>query len=374
MHGLVASGFEAVADAFRMNLDEREDTGAAVCVYHDGQKVVDLVGGTYEDDTVQLVRSGTKGVVAIAAHLLWQRGDLDLDAPVVDFWPEFAAEGKAGIPVRWLLSHRSGVVAIDRPLDLAAVVAWDPVVEAIAGQAPSWEPGTRHGYHTLTFGWLVGEVIRRVTGRSVGAFVAEALAGPLGLDLWVGLPESELSRVKPLLAAPPPVPDAPVDPLVAQLADRTSLAARSVFNPLVFADEQTPAYLGAEVPAANGVSNARSLARLYAATIGPVDGVRLLDPTTVEAASAVQAEGVDAVVGYETRYATGFQRPFPLRPFAGLESVCFGHYGMGGPLAFADPDTGVGFGYTTVQVQNHATADPRSRSLAEATVACAAAI
>jgi CubicO group peptidase (beta-lactamase class C family) len=370
MDGQVDSGFEPVAEAFRANIDERGDTGAAVCVYHRGRKVVDLIGGDYRDDTVQLVRSGTKGVVAIAAHLLWQRGELDFDAPVVDVWPEFGAEGKKAIPIRWLFSHQSGVVAIDRPLSLADVVAWEPVVDALAVQAPAWEPGTRHGYHTLTYGWLAGEVIRRVCGTSVGEFIRDELADPLGLDLWVGLPAEELPRVKSLRAAPPPPKDAPPDPLMAQLADRTSLAARSLFNPLVFADEQTPAYLGAEVPGANGVSNARSLARLYAATIGPVDGVRLLDEGTIAAATAVQAEGMDAVVGYETRYATGFQRPFPLRPMAGLGTACFGHYGMGGPLGFADPETGIGFGYTSIQVQNHPGPDPRTRILAEVARAC----
>lgn len=371
MDGLVAAGFEPVAEAFRTNIEERGDTGAAVCVYVDGRKVVDLTGGDYATDTLQIVRSCTKGVVAVAAHLLWQRGELDLDAPVVDLWPEFAAAGKQDIPIRWLLSHRSGVVAIDKPLTVDDVVAWDPVIEALAAQAPAWEPGTRHGYHTLTYGWLVGEAIRRATGRSVGDYVTAELSEPLGLDLWIGLPESEFPRVKPLLPAPPADPDEPPDALVAQLSNPASLAFKSLFNPALFAIENLPIYAGAQVPAANGVTDARSLARLYAATIGPVDGVQLLEPKTVEAASLVQAEGLDAVVGYETRYATGFQRPFTLRPMAGVGTACFGHYGMGGPLAFADPDTGLAFGYTSTQSQNHAGPDPRSRTLAEAARACA---
>jgi len=371
VHGLVMSGWEPVADEFTANIAERGDTGAAVCVYHDGRPVVDLVGGDYGADAVQVVRSVTKGVVAVLAHLCAERGVLDFDAPVVDVWPEFKAAGKDHIPIRWLFSHQAGLAVIDRPLNLDDVVAWDPVVDALAVQAPVWEPGTKHGYHALTYGWLTGEVLRRVTGRTVGELVRDELSQPLGLDLWVGLPESEMTRVVPLLAPPPPAPDAPPDPLTLIMADPTSISARAFLNPLLFTDEHAPRYLGAEVPAANGVTNARSLARLYAATIGEVDGVRLLAPATVEAASITLAEGEDVITRYITRYATGFMRPFPLRPFGGLSTACVGHYGMGGPLGFADPELGVGFGYTSRQSQSHAGPDPRSRSLAEATLACA---
>jgi CubicO group peptidase (beta-lactamase class C family) len=368
---LVAAGFEKVADVFRANIAERGDTGAAVCVYHDGQCVVDLTGGDYRPTTLQVVRSATKGVVAIVAHLLAQRGQLDFDTPVAAVWPEFAAEGKDRIPIRWLFTHQAGLSAIDQPLSIEDAQAWTPVVDALAAQKPAWEPGTGHGYHALTYGWLVGEVLRRVTGQTVGALVARELAAPLGLDLWIGLPAAEVARVATLLPAPPPPPDAKPDPLIAMLADPSSLGARSFLNPNIFTNESDPAYLAAEVPAANGVTNARSLARLYAATVSAVDGVRILDDATVAAAAAEQASGIDVVLGFETRFGTGFQRPFPLRPFAGLGTACFGHYGMGGPLAFADPDHGLGFGYTTRQVQSHAGPDPRSRLLAEAAVTCA---
>lgn len=371
---MIADGFEDVAEVFRANMSERGDTGAAVCVYHDGVKVVDLVGGQYADDTLQVVRSVTKGVMAIVANRLVEQGILDLDAPVADVWPEFAAHGKAAVPVRWLLSHRAGLSAIDRPLTMEDVVAWDPVVDALSDQVPLWEPGTGHGYHALTYGWLVGEVLRRVTGKGPGQLVQEELSEPLGIELWVGLPTELHGRVAELLPAPPRPPDAPPDPLLAILADPNGLAARSFRNPPMFATEHSGDYLRAEVPAANGVTNARSLARLYAATIGTIDGVRLLSPATVTRSAATQAQGPDRVVGYDTRYATGFMRPFPLRPFAGLGTACFGHYGMGGPLGFADPESGVGFGYTSIQIQSHDTADPRSRLLAEAAVACALAV
>src|SRR5882762_8714493 len=176
--GSVETGFEPVQGAFASNFEHHGEVGAACCVYLHGKRVVDLWGGTttpqgnepYTADTLQMVWSTTKGVVAIAAHMLSQEGKLDFDAPVVDYWPEFAAHGKAGIPVRWLFSHRAGLAAIDTPLSLDDVYAWDPVVAALAAQKPNWEPGTAHGYHAATYGWLAGEVVRRVAGMSVGEF------------------------------------------------------------------------------------------------------------------------------------------------------------------------------------------------------------
>src|SRR4051812_12159824 len=203
IHGEVAAGFEPVRQAFAANFSEHGDTGAAVCVYQYGRPVVDLWGGVADPDagrpwardTLQLVYSATKGATATAAHLLAQRGALDLDAPVADYWPEFAANGKAEIPVRWLLSHQAGVVALDHPIALADALAWQPMVTALAAQRPLWTPGTAHGYHGRTFGWLVGEVIRRVSGRTPGQFFAEEIAAPLGLDFYIGLPPSARGRV-----------------------------------------------------------------------------------------------------------------------------------------------------------------------------------
>src|SRR5256885_15811028 len=203
IHGEVAAGFEPVREAFAANFARHGDIGAAVCVYRDGRPVVDLWGGVadpdagrpWERDTLQLVYSATKGATATAAHLLAQRGELDLDAPVAEYWPEFAANGKARIPGRWLLSHRAGVAALDRPVPLADMLAWHPMAAALAAQRPLWTPRTAHGYHGRTFGWLVGEVIRRVSGRTPGRFFAEEIAGPLGLDFYMGLPSGERARV-----------------------------------------------------------------------------------------------------------------------------------------------------------------------------------
>ena len=190
------------------------EVGAAVCVYQDGTKVVDLWGGVadpatgrpFPEDTIVGVASTTKGATAICAHLLAQRGQLDIDAPVATYWPEFAAEGKDTIPVRWLLCHKAGLPTFEQPLTLQDFVAWDPVVASLAAQKPLWEPGTAYGYHAITYGHLVGEVIRRITGKSVGTFLAEEVVEPLGIEFWIGLPADQSldERYCEMIAADPP--------------------------------------------------------------------------------------------------------------------------------------------------------------------------
>jgi len=220
VEGEVAPGFEPVRDAFVRNFTEHGDIGAAVCVYRHGEKVVDLVGGwarpsaavPYGADTLQLVFSTTKAATAVSALVLAQRGLLDLDAPVARYWPEFAAEGKEGVPVRWLLTHEAGLPTIDATIPLEEALHWTPVVEALAAQRPLWEPGTAHGYHALTFGWLVGEVVRRVSGKSLGSFFADEVAGPLGLEFWIGLPEDREDRVARLRQQWPPCPSGYSEP------------------------------------------------------------------------------------------------------------------------------------------------------------------
>src|SRR5262245_3187171 len=316
-----------------------------------------------------MVMSSTKGVVAVAAHMLAQEGKLDFDAPVTRYWPEFGAEGKQDMPVRWLFSHRAGLAAIDRQLTVDDVYRWDPVVEALAAQKPLWEPNTGHGYHVGTYGWLAGEVIRRVSGLSVGQFVAQRISRPLGLELWIGLPEGEEVRVAPILPPPPPPPGTEVDTFTARMLDPTTLLHKAFVNPpLPLPVFNERAFHAAEVPAANGITTARSLARMYAACLGPVDGVRLLQPDMLAAAAHVQSAGQDLVLGYETRYATGFQLSFPFRPMAGEGS--FGHYGMGGSVGFGLPGKALAFGYGMNQMLPSGGVDPRTKSLIEATLAC----
>jgi CubicO group peptidase (beta-lactamase class C family) len=355
IHGTADPGFGGVADAFARNFAELGEVGAAVCVYQHGTKVVDLWGGVadpitgrpFTEEAIVMVASTTKGATAICANLLAQRGLLDIDAPVVTYWPEFADKGKDTIPVRWLLCHKAGLPTYEQPLTLLDFVAWDPVVESLAAQEPLWEPGTAYGYHALTYGHLVGEVIRRITGKSVGTFLAEEVVKPLGIEFWIGLPNNQSydERYSEMIAADPPTdPDQ-----LAHMAriGRESIMARSgrgAMMPSFGADEDARRlFRSCELPAGNGITNARSLARMYAATIGEVDGVRLLDEATMEAARTNQVEGIDLVLLDELRRGLGFMLESERVPMLGRGS--FGHPGAGGSLGCADPESGLAFGY-----------------------------
>ncbi len=374
VQGAVESGFEAVRDAFAENFERHGEVGAACCVYRDGRMVVDLWGGikqpggtdSYDADTLQLLFSAGKGITAIVAHMLAQEGRLDFDAPVVRYWPEFGAAGKENIPVRWLFSHKAGLPVLERPIVLDDIVRWTPAVDALAAEKPVWDPGSAHGYHTYTYGWLAGEVIGRVIGGSVGRFVAERIAGPLAADFWMGLPESEMRRLAPVVPGSPPAPGSELDPLTKRLLDRESITFRS-FAQLAPADFNGRPLLSSEQPAL-GIGTARGLARIYAACIGEVDGVRLIDADTLAGATATQAHGDDLILLYETHYGTGFQLPFPFRPMAGEGS--FGHYGSGGSVGFANPRLGIAFGYAMNRLGPVWGADPRSKSLVDALLAC----
>lgn len=381
--GEVRPGFEAVREAFARNFDVHGEVGAAFSLYVRGEKVVDLWGGIADEatgrpwveDTTVLVFSTTKGVVAICANLLAQRGELDLDAPVSTYWPEFKAEGKENVPVRWLLSHRVGLPTVSVPVSPEQVYAWDPIVEILAAERPIWEPDTAHGYHALTFGWLVGEVVRRVTGRSIGTFLADEVAGPLGLDVWIGLPEEQESRVAPLvllastqdLGASKEMLDSlpPETRAIAEaFLDPNSLTQRALnitTPPLPFNSREVRA---AEIPAGNGIATARSLAKLYAASVGEVDGNRVLQPETVADLSIERSNGPDKVLMIPTRFGSGFFLSSAFSPLFGPNS--FGHAGAGGSLAFADPDAQIGFGYVMNKMQQNLAGDPRTLGLIDA--------
>lgn len=299
MRGHVDAGFEPVREAFARNFEQHGEVGAACCVHLRGRVVVDLWGGwtapeaaaQYSGDTLQMVLSTTKGLVAVCAHILAQESLLDFDAPVVEYWPEFGQAGKDGVKVRSLFSHRAGLAAVDRSLTLEDLYAWEPVVDALAAQPPLWTPDSAHGYHALTYGWLAGEVIRRVAGMTVGRFLAERVAGPLGLDVWIGLPSEQLARVAPLIPPRARPAGAAPDPFAASLADPTSLLHRALLNPpTMFGAFNDPAMAAAEVPATNAIGTARSISRLYAACIGEVDGIRLLTPETVDRATRTRRE------------------------------------------------------------------------------------
>ncbi|MFI1017474.1 serine hydrolase domain-containing protein [Streptomyces sp. NPDC020965] len=379
VQGTVAAGFEPVADAFIRNFEQRGERGAAVAVYRDGRKVVDLWAGTrdvdgsdpWAVDTAQTVRSVTKGVAAAVVLLLHQRGQIDLDAPVGTYWPEFKAAGKERVLVRHLLTHRAGLPALDRPLTPAEAIDGVSGPAAVAAQRPAWEPGTDHGYHAQTYSWLIGELVRRVTGRTIGRWVAEEIARPLGLDFWIGLPADEahrVGRIGPVEEPPSATAGLTLRPKRAvsdAYRDPGSLTRRSfgAIDPLP--DENDPGYRAAELPASGGISTARALARFYAATIGQVDGgPRLFAPATLTLARTEESAGPDRVLVVPTRYGLGFMLHGPAAPLLGPGS--FGHPGRGGSLGFADPGSGVALGYVTNGLRKGVTADPRGQALIRA--------
>lgn len=376
--GEVAPGFEAVRDAFVRNLTQLGDVGAAVCAFHKGRKVVDLWGGVadpdtgapYDANTLQLVFSSTKGATAAVAAILAERDLIDFDAPVADYWPEFAAAGKESITVRDLLSHRAGLAAFDERISVEDFLAWEPAVQRLASQAPNWPLGTAHGYHALTFGHLVGEVVRRVTGRSLGEVFASEVAGPLGLEFFIGLPASLEERVSPLrdFVMPPPgaLPNGSggigLSPVIVAMTTKGTLTHR-VFSrpPLRIPGFNDRVVHAAEVPAANGITNAVSLAKMYAAMVGEVDGVRLLSPEQVERVRAEQSAGDDLVLCENDRFGLGFMLDCGRTPLSSPSA--FGHSGMGGSLGFADPDLELGFGYVMNQCVAYPGVDPRTEGL-----------
>ena len=379
VNGTVAEGFEPVRDAFARNFETLGDRGAALAVYRDGRKVVDLWAGTKDVDgtepwqrgTAQVVRSATKGVAAAVPLMLHQRGELDLDAPVAEYWPEFKARGKERLAVRQVLNHRAGLPVLDRPL--TPEEALDPLKgpAAVAAQAPVWEPGTDHGYHALTYGWMLDELVRRVTGLGAGAWIAREVAGPLGAEFWLGLPAAEeaagrtgrVGRVE----APEPTGALRARPrrsVTEAYEDPRSLTRRAFAAITPFPDQNEPAYRASALPATNGIATADGLARIYAALIGEVDGVRLFDPATVELARAEESAGPDRVLVVNTRFGLGYMLHGSASPFLGAGS--FGHPGRGGSLGFADPETGVALGYVTNGFRKTVTADPRAQALVRA--------
>ncbi|MEU1086801.1 serine hydrolase domain-containing protein [Streptomyces sp. NPDC005892] len=379
VRGTVAPGFEAVRDAFVRNFEERGERGAAVAVYRDGRKVVDLWAGTrdvdgtepWAVDTVQVVRSAGKGIAAAVPLMLHQRGQVDLDAPVGTYWPEFKANGKERVLVRDLLAHRAGVPALDRPLTPAEAVDGRTGPAAVAAQRPEWEPGTDHGYHVQTYSWLIGELVRRATGRTIGRWVAEEIGRPLGLDFWFGLPVDEAHRIGRIGPIEPPAagdPGAlrmrPRRSVIEAYADPTSLTRRAFGAIHPDAEENDPAYRAAELPASNGIATARALARCYAAMIGEVDGHRLFAPATLTLARTEESNGPDRVLVVNTRFGLGYMLHGPAAPLLGPGS--FGHPGRGGSLGFADPETRIALGYVTNGLQKGVTADPRAQALIRA--------
>ena len=354
--GTCHRNFLAVANAFHDRFAEGKEIGASLCIYHRGAAMVDLWGGIadaqtgagWERDTVATLMSTTKGLTYTCIHLLAQRGRIDLDAPVASYWPEFAAHGKSKISVRSLMAHRGGIPALDRPVGYRQLLEWEPVIEAIADQTPLWEPDTAHGYHPLTTGWALSEIIRRVDGRRAREFFAQEIAQPLSLNLSIGNrdPQRRIARMAPPGAS---LADG-MERFYAAMGDPSSIPARSFSTPqLPEYNLNSPETHALEMPSGNGMGDASSLAKLYASLIGAVDGERLLSQTTTEAAMIPQASGDDLVVLLRTDFASGYALPGgPL--FASCPPGSFGHGGAGGSLGFADPSHELAFGYVMNQM------------------------
>jgi CubicO group peptidase (beta-lactamase class C family) len=344
LSGTCSARFNPLRDLFAAKLESGEDLGASLAVNIDGAMVVDLWGGwtdeartvPWAENTITCAFSTTKTMTSLAALVLVDRGALDLDANVATYWPEFAARGKAGIKVRQLLAHTSGVSGWDQPVTIEDVYDWGRSTAMLAAQAPWWEPGTASGYHALTYGHLIGEVIRRITGQRLGEFFAAQIAGPLGADFHIGLPPSEFPRVADLVPWPPQ-PTYPAD------LDPNGPAFKTFTGPELdknFEWSWTERWRRADIGAGNGHGNARSIARIQSAVAcgGEVDGVRLLSPETIDRIFEVQSDGIDLVLGMRLKIGVGYGLPWPeVLPFVPEGRVCFGS-GAGGSLVLADAD------------------------------------
>ncbi|MBY0277972.1 beta-lactamase family protein [Candidatus Binatia bacterium] len=376
--GCCDARFARVRDAFASNFALHGEVGASVTVIVDGRAVVDLWGGhrdasrqtPWGRDTLVNVFSVSKALSTICALRLVERGLLDLDAPVARVWPEFAAGGKEGVTLRQILCHRAGLPAVKQSLPEGAALDWGRMTAALAAQEPWWTPGERHGYHVNTFGFLVGELVRRASGRSVGALLRDEVARPLEADVHIGLDAAQHARVAEFLwtaDVPATAPD------LASLPFPYDLRWQTYFNPPGVSGSggwvNRAAWRSGELPSANGHASARGIARVFAALArGGSDGNALLAADTLAAAITEHACGDDLVLDRPTRFGLGFQLTQPQRPL-GPNPRTFGHFGSGGALGFADPDAGLAFGYA----MNHMGPrwqNPRNTALIEALYAC----
>jgi CubicO group peptidase (beta-lactamase class C family) len=374
--GSVESGYESVQEEFARLWDEIE-VGASFCVYHQGKKIIDLWGGAtnhdeaeeWQADTLVNVYSATKGPASLAIAILHDEGLIDYEERVSTYWPEFGAEGKQKITVAQLLSHQAGLSGIDTRLTVEDLYDWDKMVNLLAAQKPLWEPGSAAGYHAVTWGYFPGELVRRITGKTLGKYFHEKVAIPLNADFYIGLPESEFHRCAtlngPNRARKQPAPTSPVE--------MPEHYAGSLLNPSIspFKHACSAPWRNAEIAASNGHASARALATIYGALAmgGEVGGTRIISPESLEEATRVEVEGTkDLVLGTNLRRARGFM----LNSDAayGPNDESFGHAGAGGSMGFADPITGIGFGYAMNQMQSDATATPRSKLLLNALYKC----
>ncbi|MFX0142318.1 MAG: serine hydrolase domain-containing protein [Candidatus Hodarchaeota archaeon] len=369
IHGYCDERFTKVKEAFAKNFKRGREVGASFAATLDGEFVIDIWAGfrdaaktlPWEKDTIVNVYSTTKIMTAICTLMLVDRGQLDLDAPVAKYWPEFAQNGKEDLPVRFLLSHTAGLSGWEEAIPVEALYDWDRVVKLLAAQKPWWKPGTKSGYHSVTFGYLLGELVRRISGKTLGTFFRDEVANPLNADFHIGLPEEHESRVGELIS--PKMPD------LGKLGiDTSSIAVRTLMNPpLTAKHSRDRAWRTAEIPAANGHGNARAVARIISAIAcgGKVDNVRLLSLSTIEKALEEQSYGRDLVLILPTRYGLGLgitSKEAPVSP--NPRTLYWG--GWGGSLGVMDLDARLSFSYVMNNMIMSLTGDPRTTKLVRA--------
>jgi CubicO group peptidase (beta-lactamase class C family) len=367
VQGLTQDRYAAVRTQFEENLRTGEDVGASFCATVEGEIVVDLWGGfadaaktrAWERDTIINVYSTTKTMCALTALLIADRGELDFDAPVAKYWPEFAANGKADIKVSHLMSHSAGLSGWREKISTADLYDWEKVTSLLAAQAPYWPAGTAPGYHALTQGYLVGEVVRRITGKSLGTVFREEIAEPLGADFWIGLPASEDARVAELI--PPPVG-------VGEQPGQTELMRNMSLNPGVdISATKTRAWRGAEIPAAGGTGNARSVAQVHVilANGGVAQGKRFMSEAGCRKALELQVEGQDLILGAPSRFGLGFGLGGGMMPLPNPGSSMYWG-GYGGSLILIDMEAHTTFAYVMNKMQPTTQGDMRGLGLAMA--------
>lgn len=361
--GHCSDRFSGVKAAFENNFNQLDEIGASVAITHEGAFVVDLWGGhltrdktaPWAEDTVTNVWSSTKTMAAMSLLLLADRGDVDLHAPVSKYWPEFAAAGKDKVEVRHFLSHMAGLSGMDTKVEGDALYDWDWMVRELAAQAPWWEPGTASGYHALTQGHLIGEIVRRVTGQSIGTFFAQEIAGPLDADFHIGTPDSVVPRISPL--EPPPQTIAP--------ADDGSVASRTFANPPVDAKQAMQAgWRKAEIPAANGHGNARSIVRAQTAMAngGEAFGKRIMSEAGTRRVFEQQSSGIDLVLGIPVNFGMGYGINNPATPLGPNKHIAYWG-GYGGSIVLIDQDARLCISYVMNRMEPGTTGDVRGLSL-----------
>ncbi|HIF64086.1 MAG TPA: class A beta-lactamase-related serine hydrolase [Deltaproteobacteria bacterium] len=361
---------DRLRQVFEANFTDGCEIGAAVAVVENGEVLASLWGGSkspggepWQEDTIVNVFSTTKGMVALAVQVLVDRGKISLDSPVADYWPEFAAAGKQDITVAQLMSHQAGLAAVRQQLEADAGYDWDGICAVLAAEKPWWTPGEKHGYHAISFGWLGGELVRRVDGRDVATFIREEIAAPSGADFYLGFGEELDARCAEMgELSTDPVPAGEPNLVELMMSDLEGLTARAFTNPPALMQPgavNSRAWRGAQVPGANGHSSALSLARIYGNAAG------LLSAEAIATCGRELAQGPDAVLELETRFSVGFMLPQPHMSFGSGEGS-FGHAGAGGSLAFYDPERRLGFAYVMNRMGPHILLDPRAYRLVDA--------